>query len=564
MHFPLKTNSSCETGSIISTSISNDTSQNPELVKHEKLPTPVDYEFIDGYLDGFESDKRKTLNHGFTQGFTVYFQGQEMGSDCDNSMSALDNMEAVDEKLNKELEKGRAGGPFDQKPFSEKIFKCSPLAIREKSKKGTYRLLHNLSFPYNEASVNFNISKEDATVQYSGVSDAIEIIQNLGKGCYMAKCDISEAFRLLPLNPKIYHLFGFKWRGKYFYDKCLPMGCSSSCRLFSTFTDALLFILKEKFGIKNVVKVLDDFIFIEKTEQACKENLEKFIQFCQKAGIPLAPHKTEGPTRCLTFLGVELDTLLMLARLPIDKLQKYSLNIDTLIGSEKVTLRQIRSIVGQLQYSTCVVTPGKAFLRRLINLTIGRKSPSVIFNMSNEAKQDLLMWKQFLLNYNGKSFMYKPSVVDSLKIHLYSDASKLGFGGVYGTSWIQGEWPEHWKKYHISVLEMYPVVALIYTFGVKLKNSEIRYFCDNSAVVEVLNKQSSKDSRIMFLVRMLVLKLLEFNIKIYACHIPGKNNILSDKISRFQVSSKLLSRYNMSVNPVLIPKEIHPKILGIQ
>ena len=36
--------------------------------------------------------------------------------------------------------------------------------------------------------------------------------------------------------------------------------------------------------------------------------------------IPLALEKVEGPSQCLTFLGIILDTKLMLARLPDDKL----------------------------------------------------------------------------------------------------------------------------------------------------------------------------------------------------------------------------------------------------
>ena len=37
-------------------------------------------------------------------------------------------------------------------------------------------------------------------------------------------------------------------------------------------------------------------------------------------GIPLAPHKSIGPTTCLTFFGVEMDTLAMELRLLQEKL----------------------------------------------------------------------------------------------------------------------------------------------------------------------------------------------------------------------------------------------------
>ena len=96
--------------------------------------------------------------------------------------SATNLPEQVDKKLQKELEKGRIAGPFDEAPFEH--FKVSPLSIREKQTKGQYRLLHNLSFPYDKRSVNGNIPKEDATVQYSSVSEAVKIIRQYGKSTW--------------------------------------------------------------------------------------------------------------------------------------------------------------------------------------------------------------------------------------------------------------------------------------------------------------------------------------------------------------------------------------------
>ncbi len=82
----------------------------------------------------------------------------------------------------------------------------------------------------------------------------------------MAKSDISETFRLLPLNPDIYHLMGFTWEEMWYYDICLPMGCSSSCMLFSAFTDVIVYILKVKYGVEYVVKILYDFLFCQDRE----------------------------------------------------------------------------------------------------------------------------------------------------------------------------------------------------------------------------------------------------------------------------------------------------------
>ena len=42
---------------------------------------------------------------------------------------------------------------------------------------------------------------------------------------------------------------------------------------------------------------------------------------CEQVGLPFAPEKSEGPSQTITFLGVELDSSVMIARLPQPKLE---------------------------------------------------------------------------------------------------------------------------------------------------------------------------------------------------------------------------------------------------
>ena len=67
---------------------------------------------------------------------------------------------------------------------------------------------------------------------------------------------------------------------------------------------------------------LDDFIVVGATGSAefaaAMTNLE---QACTYVGMPITKHKKDGPTHCLTFLGIELDTVASQLRIPTDKLQ---------------------------------------------------------------------------------------------------------------------------------------------------------------------------------------------------------------------------------------------------
>ena len=151
---------------------------------------------------------------------------------------------------------GRIAGPFSSPPL--KNFRCSPLSIINKKEPNKFRLLHNLSYPYDGSSVNSNIPKSSSTVHFSSINDAVNILKPF-RTAFLAKTDIENAFRLIPIHPSNYNLLGFSFNDKFFFDKCLPMGCSSSCQLFERFSDALLFIFRKSHPSASVVKYLDDF-----------------------------------------------------------------------------------------------------------------------------------------------------------------------------------------------------------------------------------------------------------------------------------------------------------------
>jgi hypothetical protein len=79
---------------------------------------------------------------------------------------------------------------------------------------------------------------------------------------------------------------------------------------------------------------------------------------------------------------------------------------------------------------------------------------------------------------------------------------------------------------------------------------------DNAAVVHVINKQSCKEKTLMKLVRRLVLTSLKYNIFFKAKHIPGKRNILADKLSRFQLQDAFRVAPHLNPNQTAVPAEL--------
>lgn len=100
------------------------------------------------------------------------------------------------------------------------------------------------------------------------------------------------------------------------------MGCSSSCNIFVTFSTALEWIAQDKLRASSVLHILDDFLFIAPSEAKCQVDLDNFLCMCHRIGVPIAAEKTMGPANALQFAGIILDTALMEACLPEDKLAK--------------------------------------------------------------------------------------------------------------------------------------------------------------------------------------------------------------------------------------------------
>ena len=176
----------------------------------------------------------------------------------------------------------------------------------------------------------------------------------------MVKTDIKNAFRIIPIQTQDYHLLVICWRGLYYYDRCMPIGCSSSCKTFQLFSSAVEWIAQEKLHIDHILHLLDDFFIVSPCHDLCKQQLDLFLMFCHYLGIPMAPKKTIGPSSTISLAGIELDSVLMEAWLPPDKLVKCHDLIASFLRRRKITLREVQSLTGLLNFASTVVVPGRA------------------------------------------------------------------------------------------------------------------------------------------------------------------------------------------------------------
>jgi len=92
-----------------------------------------------------------------------------------------------------------------------------------------------------------------------------------------------------------------------------------------------------------------------------------------------------------------------------------------------------------------------------------------------------------------------------------------------------------------------------------MRDQCIVFFSDNHAVVDIINKQTSRERSVMFLVRKLVLNCLKYNILFRSKHVPGILNCECDLLSRLQVEKFKHIAPRADDQPTPVPSNLLPQ-----
>ena len=108
-----------------------------------------------------------------------------------------------------------------------------------------------------------------------------------------------------------------------------------------------------------------------------------------------------GPATCLTFLGIEIDSVKLELRLPTEKLRRVKQAVKEWFGRKAARRKELESLLGLLQHAAKVVAPGRRFVRRIIQALTGVKHRDHYVRLGAEIRSDLLWWHRFLDKWNG-------------------------------------------------------------------------------------------------------------------------------------------------------------------
>ena len=231
----------------------------------------------------------------------------------------------------------------------------SPLGAIPKST-GGIRLIHDCSRPSR------NSLNDYATLEFSQrfqtIDDATSLLQ---PGYYMAKIDLISAYRSVSISAESQQFTGLKFvlnnQVVYLRDSKLPFGSRLATGIFHRLTQAVKRMMIRR-GFTAVVVYLEDIFICAPTLNECIVAMNTLVAL-RRLGFSINWDKVIDPTRCLTFLCIEIDTATMVKRLPSEKMLALKAELEVFAKRKRASKRQLQSLAGKLHWAAGWSTAGE-------------------------------------------------------------------------------------------------------------------------------------------------------------------------------------------------------------
>jgi len=444
---------------------------------------------------------------------------------------------------------------------------------------GKYRRVVNLSkHDAFHASVNGDVSEEQAKLVYVTVENACdEILRLQAEGAevvVLSKFDVKSAYRHLPVVPWQAPLIGFAdSQGKHYADMRVPMGARLACKIFSTLSGTLSWLLEHVFlsgagrraKSPRVRSYIDDFLVIasQADGEAAAQVFQLVLDLC---GVPLDPAKTEVARTSLAFLGIQLDTVAKILSIPEERKAATLERLGQWLRRKSASVKELESIAGTLCFTASILPSGRPFIRRIFALIASaRHSKRHAATLGPSVRMDLQWWFSLLVHFDGERPMIDSQSPPIRPTRMaYSDASNQAAGGHVGGQFTRLSWGTNattleYGRLHVNLKEMFALTVMALTFGAQWRGQVLLFNCDNMVTVDTIRRGGSSISGLAHLHRVLAYCAAWYGFSYRVVHVPGVRNVLADDASRLSLAD-FQSKYPDLVfcPPVLPPMADDP------
>lgn len=195
--------------------------------------------------------------------------------------------------------------------------------------------------------LDLSVIKGDLTYQHFKMEHLQTAIDLMTPGCFMASLDLADAYYSIPVVKEDRKFLRLRWEGQLFQYTCLPNGLAQAPRNFTK-------ILKPIFGHLALLGhvcfgYIDDTFIIGRDWGECLKAVEALRDLFVRLGFKIQGEKSIFvPTREITFLGYNLNSVTMKVYPTVDKIKKGLEQIRELRSKKTLSIRQLAGMIGVL------------------------------------------------------------------------------------------------------------------------------------------------------------------------------------------------------------------------
>lgn len=412
----------------------------------------------------------------------------------------------------------------------------SPLMLVKKKEHGAWRPVIDFR------KINFKIKQERWPMMR--VDD---VITSLAGSAVYSIFDVHDAYFQIPLSEKAAQYTSFATFDNQYVFNCLPQGLSISglrfIRILNNIFRPMLY--------RKLLLYCDDCVLFANSISELIDRMEEFFKLCREANIKLKAKKTKIGMEEIDVLGFKVSA---------EGIKPNPEKIENLQNVAPPTdVRGVRSFVSAAKFYSAHVKNMATLCAPLIDLT--RKNAKFEWGADQQrafqAIKDALTSAPCLAHYDP----------ENASLELCTDASSLGISAVLHQRYKNGEirplgfmsrkLSESERAWSTPERELLAVTYGLDKFRPFLFNTKFKIFCDNQALSYV----KTMETPTMRLAK-LALKLSEFTYDIV--HIPGKQNVVPDFLSRYPGEEKICAIMQIEQETDTNEEFTHPDLAKLQ
>ncbi len=224
--------------------------------------------------------------------------------------------------------------------------------------------------------------------------------------------------------------------------------------------------------------------------RACGDHRDLVLRHLSQLGLRVNWEKSKlSPVQRISFLGVELDSVSMTARLTEERAQAVLNCLSSFRGRNVVPLKQFQRLLGHMASAAAVTPLGLLHMRPLQHWLHSRvlrwawRRGTLRVGISQQCRRSLSPWTDL-------AFLRAGVPLEQVSRHtvVTTDASSTGWGATCNGQAASGLWTGPRLLWHINCLELWAVHLALRQFRPLLLGKHVLVRTDNTAAVSYINR----------------------------------------------------------------------------